>query len=527
MITINRNIWSVDPYVYKATASGLEVYDLASESLVSFTAVSGGINSVWANSQYVYVATTNSGIFRSTVSSGVPNFSVYKSFPNITSDSVNYIHGNGDYLCAATISGVDRYTISTSAHSYVNRTYVNKCFQTTGGDYYYYTNPFYDIQELDRSLFNWKYFRTVTMSSPAPADDYEYYFEIPDQPGHSDYIYEHATQNEIRIISPAGQILSFYIETWAEGSAPGLWVKLPKDLDTFYVFYGSADTTVSGFSDGDSVFRLYDDFEDGVIDTVKWTVDDTSYASNTATEVDGALQMECYGVAYYTSLISNTTFSGGLVEASIKQYKYDIYDDFVNLTVYFGDTNNYSYIGAPDYDPHKIVLDGGATIISGTEYITYDYKNFALFLTDDIQYSSMGTETLTHSGAAGIVDGPITFKFISSWYYPHLRMDWVRVRYPDYNPPIYSVSSANSINSFEFLPKLYSSYIGGGGYTYEAQLDGVVEAAYFNDIYVTEGTSIYDNANIIFLATNFGAYAIEERRGNEDNLRKRIYFLET
>lgn len=139
MTAINRNIWSLDPYVYKATASGLEVYDLASESLLTFTFFAGGINSVWANSQHIYVATTNSGIYRSTAS-GTPSFSVYKEVPNITHNTVNYLHGAGDYLCATTESGVDRYTLSSASRETTTVSGPYKCFQTSVGDYYYVVN---------------------------------------------------------------------------------------------------------------------------------------------------------------------------------------------------------------------------------------------------------------------------------------------------------------------------------------------------------------------------------------------------
>lgn len=139
MPDINRNIWAVDPYVYKATASGLEVYDLASESLISFTFFGGGINSVWANDSYVYVATTSSGIYRSSVS-GTLAFSTYKSYPDITNDYIIYLHGSGDYLCATTISGVDRYKFSTAGREFVEVVEPYKCFQTSTGDYYYVVN---------------------------------------------------------------------------------------------------------------------------------------------------------------------------------------------------------------------------------------------------------------------------------------------------------------------------------------------------------------------------------------------------
>ena len=136
-------MWTLDPYVFKASSEGLKVFDLASESLIQLAEFTGGINSVWANDQHVYVATTNSGIYRAllTTVTGTIVFESYKSWPNITQNQVNYLHGNGDYLLATTLSGVDRYKISTDDHDYVFVDDATKCYQATTGDYYYIVSP--------------------------------------------------------------------------------------------------------------------------------------------------------------------------------------------------------------------------------------------------------------------------------------------------------------------------------------------------------------------------------------------------
>ena len=143
MPSIKRNIWTVDPYVYQATSSGLNVHDLSSEALINFISFAGGVNSVWANDQYVYIATTVSGIYRSTVTTITGTsaaFNPYKTYPDITDNEVNYLHGNGDFLCASTVSGVDRYRISDGYRVSESGTDAQKCYQTSVGDYYYAVN---------------------------------------------------------------------------------------------------------------------------------------------------------------------------------------------------------------------------------------------------------------------------------------------------------------------------------------------------------------------------------------------------
>lgn len=140
---MNRNIWTEEPYIYKATSSGINIYDLGTEALVSMAYWDGGINSVWADTDYVFMATTNSGILWFSVStiSGSPDvtdqLAVYKNYPDITNEHVNYLHGAGSYLCATTISGVDNINLTTSSGIYTTVSGAQKCYQTESGRFYY------------------------------------------------------------------------------------------------------------------------------------------------------------------------------------------------------------------------------------------------------------------------------------------------------------------------------------------------------------------------------------------------------
>lgn len=55
--------------------------------------------------------------------------------------------------------------------------------------------------------------------------------------------------------------------------------------------------------------------------------------------------------------------------------------------------------------------------------------------------------------------------------------------------------------------------------------DDLLYATVINDIHVTEGTSSYNNNNIIFLGTDQGAHVIEERRGDEENANLKRYYI--
>ena len=64
------------------------------------------------------------------------------------------------------------------------------------------------------------------------------------------------------------------------------------------------------------------------------------------------------------------------------------------------------------------------------------------------------------------------------------------------------------------------------GYSYDIVNTIDQNMYYLNDIYVTENTSEYNNDNVIFLATNYGAVIIEERKGDENNSRIKKYYLQ-
>jgi len=136
------NIWSIDNFVFKSTVSGVDVYDKLTETLFGTISHNADVTSVWADSNYLYMGTTNSGIIWSPMSSisgaVYDNFGVYKTYPDICDSHVNYLHGAGNYLCAATISGVNIFDLTTNSGIYTNSSIVaNKCHQMVDRTSYY------------------------------------------------------------------------------------------------------------------------------------------------------------------------------------------------------------------------------------------------------------------------------------------------------------------------------------------------------------------------------------------------------
>ena len=140
-----NQIWTDDTYVYAATTDGLNIIDLISEQKYAQMTYRDGLNSVWADSDKVYVATTNSGvkyIEKSTISGAElsQHLTDYLNTPEILSDKVRYIHGNGPHMLISTDGGInyrgpDEYYQRTSTATSIAR----KVFVTSTGKIYYTT----------------------------------------------------------------------------------------------------------------------------------------------------------------------------------------------------------------------------------------------------------------------------------------------------------------------------------------------------------------------------------------------------
>jgi len=138
-------------YVFNTSTSGCEIYDLDTESIIKYVTYSGGLNSVWSNEDYAYLATPDDGIYRldldyitSVTGMDLTSYlDVFKQYPDILDNEVKYIHGCGDYMCVVTASGVDHFNFGNSS-SYTRSSGLvaaEKCFQTCRGRFYYTAGP--------------------------------------------------------------------------------------------------------------------------------------------------------------------------------------------------------------------------------------------------------------------------------------------------------------------------------------------------------------------------------------------------
>lgn len=161
-------IWTDDTYVYAATNSGASIVDIASESQGAYINFPDGFKSVYASDDTVFFATTASGVHcvdKTCINSSINNpiditTCLYEyTVHTLTSNSVRYIHGGGDFMMCTTTLGVD--IIKLEPHGYISNTAeigAQKCFMTSTGKGYYtvqHTNGSWSVDRINSSLQDW------------------------------------------------------------------------------------------------------------------------------------------------------------------------------------------------------------------------------------------------------------------------------------------------------------------------------------------------------------------------------------
>jgi len=95
---------------------------------------------------------------------------------------------------------------------------------------------------------------------------------------------------DIRVFDQNGLEQYFYLESWDyQNKTATMWVNLTADISEFNIAYGNPTATNSStYENVKQVFKIHDDFNDGIIDTDLFTVIDS------AIEVNGELVVESY-----------------------------------------------------------------------------------------------------------------------------------------------------------------------------------------------------------------------------------------
>jgi len=530
------NLYYNDEYTFNASTSGIEIYDVDTESAVKYVTHSGGINSVWASSDIAYLGTTTAGIYTLgldyiTSVSGVVDLSGYlvsfKSYPEITDNHVKYIHGAGDYMCVVTASGVDHFNFGHSDSYYRSYTTFSdyeagKCWQTSTGRFYYTAYPS-DFVE------GWSYNKSVTLSSSTTMNNYQ--IRITLDSANFDYSKADEDGDDIRFYNLSGNSLPYWIEDWDVDGTSIIWVKvLYSGTSEIIIYYGNPDATAE--SSGDDTFDFFDDFDDGTIDPAKWQ-DTTGFS-----ESGGYL----WGSNTTYRIRSQSAWTGNYI-LETRHYSADDAQDGYQAGGWRGSTSNgYNpllYSGNRWYTRNDGAWHGPTTFTYLDQWIRIKTVAIGASSYATITRESGGSSTHDDSNS-GLASEYIALgqrndnAYLGQAY--DGKWDWLFVRKYAATEPTGSLGDEESID-YKFNA-VYTHQCDWDffnvGYIYETTGSGNLffsGPCKINDIAVTEGTSIHRiggraTNNIIVLATSNEVVVIEEKQGDEENSRYKHYLVE-
>lgn len=115
---------------------------------------------------------------------------------------------------------------------------------------------------------SWLYSREIDLTPATPVSDYQVKLEF--NPENIDYQNIQSDGDDLRFFDSNNNELAYWIENWNTSGKSIVWVKVPS-AGTSIITMKYGNSSVYGTSDGNAVFELFDDFNDGIISTSKWS----------------------------------------------------------------------------------------------------------------------------------------------------------------------------------------------------------------------------------------------------------------
>lgn len=521
------NLTTNSYYHFQSHDTSINIYEVGSVSGVGQINYPSGVSAVWANDTNLYIATQSSGVVYTPISSiSGGNYNDFYSFamgPIITADTTAYVHGAGNYLCVSTVSGVDRYELSTSNRIYTQDTDIGKCHQSSDGSLYYIENQtFLENQQIfEQPTINWEYYQIITVSG---IDNDRRGIMLRFEDGFPiDKIRTGGA--DLRFCTEDGQVIKYYIESWYPDDILIILRSPVATMERFYMFYGNSLADAPGYTPQE-VYDVYDSFD---------------YAD--FVEMDQVWDPHCsfgcnwFGLPNYWAfqryrITHRTKFAHGRTLFYIKANKDSSGFDFeIGFSSSSPTTNpnrgevNFESTYADEDAPVEMRL---LSPWSSTQQHTIDlwdtsWQWLELIIREGHQRAVFG-EIVLESFATGLPKDKYHICLLSQ-NYSYLQLSEVYHLTGAFEATA-TIADNNVLD--EFKPKLHAVYEpttnwSGADHVYYDFLDTPLQ---LNDIYVNDGVSIYNNDNLIFLGTDKGVHIIEEKRGDESNARYKRYLLE-
>lgn len=576
--SVLTNYYDMHDLKLEPWSTAIKVYNTTGSHLDTIPYNGTNVKALWANDNYLYIGTTDSGIDRLAMSyisspsiSGSDLFNYiesYKQHPSITSNHINYLHGNANYLCASTNSGVDHINITTDdwSHSTFNAGREGyKCYQTPDGRFYYIdgtTTPLVkgmvattDHTKVDETLYNFPICLTLSSGIINPL--------FIDGLTDSDWEYLHVRVDGVDCYVEVDQF---------DLSIPNivLWAKIPEisateDMEIEIIFITSSVNSYIGLTGSTAAQNVWDDnflavyhMSQDPTGGTGCVLDSTSNSNNgtpagTLTQVDvgsskgyyfsggqyitsinnagvygnAARTTESYAASYVSSYSSSrcTVALGGTSASTHTWFFLAVHTSgrwFINT--YYDDL--YSSVYPSQYQYYHSSARWSPT----TESIQVDTtKNTRTISSLNTTHNKIRIGNTTYSTNHYRWIGVISEVRVSNV----ARSDaWLRAT----NYTLRDELCSYRTNEFSIIENLGFNVVYNNtsnwdestvGYKYETSGDFLPLSFVPYDIDISENKSLYNpNDNVIFLATDIGVLIIEERQGNELNSRIKYYLKE-
>jgi len=486
--------------------------------------------SVWANMDDIYISTLEAGVLTVPTSiSGNAVAAPYKQTPYITSNNTTYLHGAGDYLCVTTQAGVDRYNLDTDDRIFTYQTNAHKCFQTTSGTLYYAENNIFlgldeDPLDLGGAIREWEYYQILRFV-PTIEDNYQIIviFQL-------DFPYQNvkAAGEDIRFLDRHGNNLKYYIEDWYPSAR--ILVKIPvAGTDHVYMLYGNSAAAAQTSVDA---YYFHDDFT--TLDTSVWATY-KGHGNNYVSSNGSYITMYDYNNSGTAMVTKAKVPYSMLIETRMRRSGPTTITQFDGVhgysSVHTKNRPNRGYViidPTTGSDERLHYLHAYDTSIQGTASFSTTWYVWSAVWSKGYQMSEYRDEVLERTSTNAIYDADgqyFMYHIDNSSSNPNLNLDWMRMQsYP------YNITYTNDqLLLWDLIhPRLNAVYRPTSNWITP---DHIYEEFFgipliIRDLYITEGTSSYNNNNTIFLATDRGAHVIEERQGDEENANLKRYYID-
>ncbi|MDD4470420.1 MAG: DUF2341 domain-containing protein, partial [Methanoculleus sp.] len=115
----------------------------------------------------------------------------------------------------------------------------------------------------------WAYREPVTITNPPSIDGYPHREVVAFRPGYPHCPGMQSDFDDVRFVTDDGIILDYWKETYTASDSAVIWVNLPADTTSIWMYYGNS--IAADIGSRDNAYILYDDFNGPTLDTTLWT----------------------------------------------------------------------------------------------------------------------------------------------------------------------------------------------------------------------------------------------------------------